>query len=470
MKILRFIFFASLVVCGGAADAESSLRSASDGIKNGQLSGWAFDPANPSASVTVSIYRDGPKGSGALIGSFPTTVMRPDVNGHFNVTGAHGFSWKVPAADQNRLHMWYVYAAGAGENDEQVNSSPLVHPAITATEIGAPQAVFTYATDKCERVDIPDQPARAYRDAYGNVNLIASHYIARRAIGRTLDTVTHQCPIIHPSDNDPTFGAFRYHEWLQAPYTIDGKTIYAYMHSEWYGELVDRSCDGDMIDGWVNAIALAISRDGGASFNLPNDYLVRYPVTPWNKSFPCNSSNPTRYGDFDGTNIVFKDGYYYKLFRYVTEPSVLEQQSGVCLMRTQNIGDASAWEIWNGHGYIRSKTSSCAFIPNLVDVASVTYNTYAKMYVVVGYIKARGFYFAVSPDLINWSTRMPVTVNGLDTSNTPYPSLLDSADTSRNFERTGQEPYLYYTQSHGGLNRDLMRVQIKFSDPASDGK
>ena len=471
MKLLLFVFFASLALGAGGSAAESvAPRGTIDRSENGWISGWAFDPAKPTASVIVSIYRDGPKGSGALMGSYPTTVMRPDVNALFKLTGAHGFSWKIPPADQNWLHMWYVYAADSGGVEQQVKNSPLVHPAITAAAIGQPQAVFTYATDRCGPMDLPDQPARAYRDSAGEVNLIDSDFNARRATGKTLDTVTHQCAVIHRAGNDPAFGAFRYHEWLQAPYTTDGKTIYAYMHNEWYGNLIDHSCGNDMIDGWANAITLAISHDGGASFSQPKDYLVRYPATPWKSSFSCNSSKPTRYGDFGGTNIVFKDGYYYKFFLYHTDPSASQQKTGVCMMRTRSIGDASAWEIWNGSGYVRTKTGSCAVIRNLNDIKSVTYNNYLKMYVATEYNAVRGFLFHVSQDLINWSSPMSINVAGLDTSNTPYPSLLDPKDTSRNFERTGQEPYLYYTQLHRGLNRDLMRIQIKFSYPTSGGK
>ena len=181
-------------------------RGTIDRSENGRISGWVFDPAKPSASVTVSIYRDGPKGSGVLMGSFPTTVMRPDVNALFNLTGAHGFSWQVPAADQKRLHMWYVYAAGDGGDEKQVNNSPLVYPAITATAIGSRKPFLPTLRIDVTQMDIPDQPARAYRDAAGNVNLIASQYITRRAIGKTLDNVTHQCAVIHPSANDPAFG------------------------------------------------------------------------------------------------------------------------------------------------------------------------------------------------------------------------------------------------------------------------
>ena len=443
---------------------QASSKGSVDGTNaSGALVGWAFDPASPSTPSTISIYMDGPRGTGRLIDSFPGNGPRPDVNLAFGITGKHGFSWQIPVSYQSRPHLWYVYQGGAGRSDALINGSPRVYPAIIASAVGSPQAIFTYATDKCSAVDIPDQPARAYRDAVGRVNLIASHYIVRRAVGDTLDSVVHQCAVIHESANDPVFGDFRYHEWLVAPYTLDGTTIYGYIHSEWYGNLARSACGGDTIDGWVNAITLAISHDGGASFRQPADYLVRYPVTPWRASFSCTPSHPTRYGDFNGTNIIARDGYYYKIFTYGSEPAVKPQQSGECLMRTNDLGGASSWEIWTGQGFMRSKTAPCFILPNLVNATSLTYNNYLKLYVAAEYIASRGFYFAVSPNLIDWSAPAPVSVGGLDPSSTPYSSLLDPADTSRNFENTGREPYLYYTQLHKGLDRDLMRVRIGFS-------
>ena len=49
--------------------------------------------------------------------------------------------------------------------------------------IGSEKIVFDWTTDRCEDLDIPDAPARAFRDADGNVQLIASHSVNRRMIG-----------------------------------------------------------------------------------------------------------------------------------------------------------------------------------------------------------------------------------------------------------------------------------------------
>ena len=49
-----------------------------------------------------------------------------------------------------------------------------------------------------------------------------------------------------------------------------------------------------------------------------------------------------------------------------------------------------------------------------------------------------------------------------------YPSLIDPASTSRNFETVGRKAYLYYTLFHysnyqQGLDRDLVRIPVEIS-------
>lgn len=349
-----------------------------------------------------------------------------------------------------------------------------------ASVTGTVETVYDYSSQKCDDTDIPDMPARAYRDREGNVVFMASHYTSRRAVGPTLASVAHQCPVTYSPHNDISQSSYRYHEWLWAPYTLDGSTVYAIAHSEWYGALTGQSCAPGA--DWVNALTLAVSHDGGAAFTQPTDYLVRYPVTPWSSSFSCTNIRPTRYGDYQGSNIVAKDGYYYRLFDYVPEPGSTAK-TGACLMRTSSLADASSWEVWNGNGYTRSKTSTCAPVDNfafspsgldwLPGSASLTYNTYLQSYVsLVGGVGSGTYhdrvYFQTSRDLIHWSD--PVGIEGTSfSSKFAYPSLLDPTDTSRNFENTGETPYLYLTRFNNGtsgLDRDIMRVQIKFSLPS----
>lgn len=333
------------------------------------------------------------------------------------------------------------------------------------TITGSPQVIFNYSTQACDTNDVPDVPARAFRDSSGFVNLFASHYTTRRSTGSTLDNVLHECPVNYSSHDDVSQLDYRYHEWAAAPYTLDGQSVISIIHSEWYGMLVDPNCQSQQ-DGWVNALALALSTDQGATFAQPKDYLIRYPTTVWDNSFPCSPGNYTRYGDFNPTNIFTDGQYYYAYFTYITEPDPphLSQQFA-CLMRAkyEYLGLASLWEVWTGKDFTQSKTEPCGAI----DVgnsgpSSVTYNTYLKKFVAVYFSAGNGVFFQESGDLLNWSA--PVQVAGLDNPSIyAYPSLLDPTDPSRNFETPGQRPYLYLTRlNDGNLNRDLVRFPLEF--------
>ena len=69
--------------------------------------------------------------------------------------------------------------------------------------VGPEQTVFDWSRDSCEPRDIPDAPARAFRDARGRVQLIASHYVNRREVGPDLDHLAHRCEVIMRSGYDP---------------------------------------------------------------------------------------------------------------------------------------------------------------------------------------------------------------------------------------------------------------------------
>jgi len=59
-------------------------------------------------------------------------------------------------------------------------------PTLTGVLEGSRSVVFNTATDSCELIDIPDAPARAFRDYQGTVHLIAAHYIMRQDVGPAL--------------------------------------------------------------------------------------------------------------------------------------------------------------------------------------------------------------------------------------------------------------------------------------------
>ena len=167
--------------------------------------------------------------------------------------------------------------------DEEVSESTRVDIEIT----GAPEMVFDWSTDACELEDVPDSPARAFRDSAGNVQLIASHYTTRRMTGRSLDALDHRCDVVMQSGQDPRPEQFDDREWITATYTADGRRVFALVHEEFQGHRHAGRCNsGDYFKCWYNAITFAISTDAGRSFRdgrTPPDHLVAsipYGYTP----------------------------------------------------------------------------------------------------------------------------------------------------------------------------------------------
>jgi hypothetical protein len=96
----------------------------------GNLNGWAYDPATPSASIAVDFYVDGPAGLGTGIARVTADGSRPDVNAVYVITGNHGFSFSLPAQYRDgKVHSVYAYAIGNGANSGN-------NPAISNTPAG----------------------------------------------------------------------------------------------------------------------------------------------------------------------------------------------------------------------------------------------------------------------------------------------------------------------------------------------
>lgn len=358
-------------------------------------------------------------------------------------------------------------------------------PSPTLATVGPLEVVFNWSVDRCEDLDIPDLPARAFRDAQGNVQLIAAHYINRRFVGSSLNAVKHDCAVIMASAGDPNPAAFSYHQWIASPYTTDGQTIYALVHDEYYGSYPDGgSCQWTC---WYNAITLAVSTDGGASYHPA--------ATP-----PANlvASSPRQYeagagpyGFFNPSNIIRgPDGYYYAYLHefWYRHPST---DQGVCLIRTPDLADASAWRAWDGTGFSVAFVNpylhpaealaapTCRLIPQeplgLIN-DSITFNTYLRRYVMVGTtwvvvdgLNTWSIAYSFSDDLVHWSARRQLVDIG-DSRHVLYASLIDPNSPSRDFETTGQFAYLYTTrfnQSGNYLDRDLIRIPVEFFPTAA---
>jgi hypothetical protein len=357
--------------------------------------------------------------------------------------------------------------------------------------VGPEEKVFDYTEDACSPIDIPDSPARAFRDAEGQVHLIASHYVTRAMVGPSIDTVRQDCRQVMVSDLDGDPAHFDDREWITAPYTTDGRTVHALVHDEYQGDKHPGQCpSGEYQKCWYNSITLARSTDGGRTFTHARPPRQLVAAVPYR--YQPDVGRP--YGLFQPSNIVWRDGHYYAL---IHAEEFHAQARGTCLIRTTRLDQPGAWRGWDGHGfdvrfvdpYTTSGTSGHTCAPvSYNEIAgmtnSLTYNTYLGKYVLVSPAGVAppgereivwGFYYSTSEDLIDWTSRRLIRQVALTTSfkcgdpnPISYPSLIDPGSTSRNFETTGRSPWLYFTRfhykdCHSTLNRDLVRIRVRFS-------
>ena len=373
-------------------------------------------------------------------------------------------------------------------------------PVVRAT--GPDVTVFDWSTQKCASDDIPDQPTRAFRDSTGQVVVINSHHTVRRYTGPTLDSVVHRCPILIGSGKSSDPSKYDNREWLATMYTPNGTNVYAIIHAEYQGwEYGPGYCIRpgelfvDKMKCWYNALTLATSTNGGASFSHttpPTHYLAGPPYQYAAGIGPI--------GFFQPSNIVRgKDGYFYIMVH--TEDYGV-QPLGSCLLRSNRLDDPRSWRVWDGTGFNRRSRDPylyayppeegvCAPVSPLhigTLSESLTWSTYLKKWVLVGSadnadgVSGPGFYYFTSDDLVNWSmakllmnAELPWTYQCAD-GNAWYrdPSLLDPQSNTRNFDTIGQRPYLFFTRfnissCNSSLDRDLIRIPIEFSNQAPGG-
>ena len=348
---------------------------------------------------------------------------------------------------------------------------------MTVEVTGPPEVVFDWTTDRCEDPDIPDLPARVFRDADGKIQLISTHYVGRRMIGADLDHLRRDCDVVMRSGLDDDPAHFDDREWLAATWTPDGRKIYALVHDEYQGHMHPGRCpSGDYFKCWYNAVTLAVSTDKGRS----------YVDHPWPKLV---ASLPYRYepdggptGMFAPSNIVRngRDGYFYA-FTWMQNGSL--SRFGTCLMRTKDLSHPASWRAWSiGKRFTTTFVDPYGPNPNpeahvcrpvFGDPNSITHSSVAHQWIGLTTGSQGGFYYGLSTDLVSWtSPRLflpgvsPPSYRCGGEDPILYPSLIDPSSPTRNFETSDGSAYVYYTRFHyhdcqQTLDRDLVRVPVR---------
>jgi len=232
------------------------------------------------------------------------------------------------------------------------------------------------------------------------------------------------------------------------------------------------------------SLTSAVSTDGGRTYTQaspPGHMLANFPA-PYDPGWMRAIWQPS--------NIVRHptDGYYYVLIQYDEHSAdYTTNAQGMCLIRTQALADPDSWRAWDGTGFDRRFTNpyvetdtdpeeqSCELVTPEIGALTygLSYNTYLDKFIAVGVSGGAkpGFYYALSGDLVQWSSKELImeAEMGFLNGNTPpfsaYPTLIDHDSPSMSFDLTGQNAHLYYTEvtNNNPWSMDLLRIQIEFN-------
>jgi hypothetical protein len=449
-------------------------------------------------------------------GQAPLTLVRAHSEIRVTVTAEDGKGWTYTVSIE-RLDPCRGLTDGSpcSEGRGRCYGGRCNHVPVSVT-VGSKEVVFDWTTDRCEDLDIPDSEAHPIRAEDGSLVLFSGHGIRRGANyvsrGPEFDSLERDCtPALVPADSLAP-ESYENQEWLWSPYR-EGSIWHVLIHNEFKpGEPFpcEETDDGLVVSTncIYNSITYAASTDGGRTFEKPSPpahVVAPHPLvwTPPPPNWPPN----VRYseGYFTPSNIVRgpDHDYYYAVIR--SARSKFTTIWDLCLMRTDTLSDPSSWRAWDGTGFNLQMRSPyltddpipfCQYINQSLGTAStaatLTYNTYLQRYMLVSDSlqtidgdEVCGIYFALSTDLIHWSDgqliskidgwcRNPAGTGTLEPNAVwvLYPSIVDHADPTPNFEHPGRTPHLYYVRWNDySLDRDLVRVPIKLTiaGPLCDG-
>jgi hypothetical protein len=360
----------------------------------------------------------------------------------------------------------------------QLAVTPLQAVEIQVT--GRPEIMFSALRDGCEPSDIPDAPARAFRDASGLIHLFASHQVARALVGTSFDNLRKDCtPAFRGLEKDDP-SVFNDRGWLSSFYTEDGRTVFALVHNEFHGDKRPWLCPSHIHNRcWYNSINLTASSDGGRSFTGSHVIIAAHHSYMPDEAGRVGASSPS--------NIITKENKIY--FLYVNDTR--NRRGRICLIRTNKIENPSSWRAWDGQAfnveyanpYSKSNSlnteRSCEPLRGLLSgsIGSLTFHEKSGLYILTQDVVASGqnvsgVYYSSSRDLINWSKPKLLIALPTDPRHcvTPYvyaySSMIDPQASTRNFETVGDDAFLLLTRRScaSSWDRDLVKMKLQISN------
>jgi hypothetical protein len=346
----------------------------------------------------------------------------------------------------------------------------------------AAETVFRWATQRCDRLHVPDSPARAIRTADGGVLLMAAHFTNIVLRGRDFDSLAPDCASASRGAEDPDPTRFDDRFWVQALWPLpDGRVLGLASH-EFMGKRHAGRCEVTQGPGgtrcWHSAITLTVAEPGPWRFRplpLPQRVLAASPA-------PYDPAARRRSGAFSVTNILRAEGFLYLLAYLEGIPG---QPDGNCLLRAPEADPVAGWRALAADGTFRAElglsrgdAGPCIPVGPFQGAArSLLRLGPAGPYVATFAGRVRegeGVLVTTSPDLRRWSpprlllAAAPWRAQPEAGFYVAYPALIDHGSASPVFDSAdGGRLHLYLTRLNlapdrrDGMNRDLIRHRVR---------
>lgn len=353
-------------------------------------------------------------------------------------------------------HLYVALAATA------LALSPAMAGEPTLELTGTPAVVFDTAHEACGGAAMPDLNARAFRDASGQTVVFALYDDNHRLVGPDLDHLKIDCRSTLGSPNDPDPAHLNDRNFVAATWTEDGRKVSALVHEEYHADQHGRCAFRSDLACWYNTIVAYRSADEG------RDFMRSAPFVVASAPFRQDVEQGRHRGFFNPSNIVRDRTSYYVMISTTGWP---DQPFGVCLFRSSDPVDPGSWRAFDGKsfsirygdpyvGRLQSPKPCETIAPFVFPVGSLSFHRASGTWIALFQAKAGGampldgFYYAVSRDLRHWSgpkilLAAPTLYNDLCTAGPDivgYPSLLDPASPSRNYDEVGSDPELFFAR------------------------
>lgn len=401
----------------------------------------------------------------------------------------------------SRIFAFAAAAATLAAFPSLAKDPDIAGPRLVLDERAAPEPLYEYRRDACDPHDLPDVPARAFRDAQGKIRLLATNYVHRALVGDSFATLKKSCDVLYKPTQAAEPSLYDDKAWIQGLYTMDGITIHALLSADFHEYRHSKNCPfgTDTNRCWYNVVTAGVSTDGGRSFHTLRDPPAHYVAGPQVR-YDLNAERSV--GFFTISNILQYRGHFYALV--YTGGGFAQQRRGICVLRTATMEEPGSWRAWDGSGYgyafrdpyktgDRPDDTGCKPVsPNYLNSPLRSVLLHRQSGVFVGVMlttgttretrDARGVYYTLSRDLVEWTRPQPLFIaptraevkrlsDGRSEAKAAidYPSLIDHASPGDNFEFLAGEPYLYYVElpvANGKLTgeRRLVRRRLAITN------